>query len=461
MRHLTLLALAITFWAAGATAQTTNRHDLFGNYQQVTWQERDGLPKNTVVAIATTRDGYLWVGTYEGAARFDGVRFTLFNPSTTTGIGNSFVTSLLERRDGDLWLTTYGGGISRFSGGRFTQYSTRDGLSSDLGVCLFEDQAGTLWIGTDGGGVNALRDGHFTAYSIAEGLPGSIVRAIVDDGNGGLLVGTNQGIARIAGGFVSPFEGGAEIAHADVSTLTRSPDGSLWMATMNGRLYRADSSGVTEFGAEHGWTPDRVESLLADQQGRVWAGTSHHGLLRYAAGRFDSYTPADGLPSTRVLTTTQAVDNGLWIGTDGGLVRFQPKRVTVYTQRDGLSSDIVGSILQDAEGSVWAETGSGLTRFANGSFNALTANDGLPNGRAHLANSTDRHPLIYTSSGLARWRHDRFVQDADVPGIPVGSRWCGARGSRRYALARHPRRRSAPGSRRPRHAPRSERWPDR
>src|SRR4051812_36413156 len=127
-RSATLVVLiASTLLTAGAIAQSMGGHDVFGNYQQVTWQERDGLPQNTVTTIATTRDGYLWMGTYEGAVRFDGARFTLFNPSTTTGIGNSFVTSLLERRDGDLWLATYGGGVSRLSAGRFTQYSARDG----------------------------------------------------------------------------------------------------------------------------------------------------------------------------------------------------------------------------------------------------------------------------------------------------------------------------------------------
>ena len=86
MRHIVILIIASTLWAASATAQSTSRNVVFGRYQQVNWQERDGLPQNTVLAVATTRDGYLWVGTYEGAARFDGVRFTLFNPSTTTGI---------------------------------------------------------------------------------------------------------------------------------------------------------------------------------------------------------------------------------------------------------------------------------------------------------------------------------------------------------------------------------------
>ena len=109
MRPIVFSIVAAVFSAASAAAQPVSGTRAFGRYQQVNWQERDGLPQNTVLAVTTTRDGYVWVGTYEGAVRFDGVRFTLFNPSTTTGIGNSFVTSLLERRDGDLWLATYGG----------------------------------------------------------------------------------------------------------------------------------------------------------------------------------------------------------------------------------------------------------------------------------------------------------------------------------------------------------------
>ena len=131
MRYIIYLIIASTCWPAGATAQPASRN-VFERYQQFNWQERDGLPQNTVLAVAATRDGYLWLGTYEGAARFDGVRFTLFNPSTTTGIGNSLVTALLERRDGDLWLATYGGGVSRLSGGQFTQYAMRDGLAGDF-----------------------------------------------------------------------------------------------------------------------------------------------------------------------------------------------------------------------------------------------------------------------------------------------------------------------------------------
>ena len=391
---------------------------MFGQYQQLNWQEREGLPQNTVLAVTTTRDGYLWVGTYEGAARFDGVRFTLFNPSTTTGIGNSFVTSLFERRDGSLWLATYGGGVSSLSSGRFTQYSTRDGLSSDFALCLFEDGAGTLWIGTDGGGVNTLSKGRVAAYTAAQGLPSNLVRAIVDDGHGGLLIGTSRGIARIADGRVSPYEGRADVAHADISTLARPSDGSLWVAPMSGGLFRIDSRGVTEFGPDHGLTNDRVLSLLADEEGRMWVGTSQNGVFRYSSGRFERYAEADGFPGARVPVMARGVDNDLWIGTDGGLVRLKTPRFKVYTRQDGLAGDFVGGIFQDAEGSIWAETGHRLTRFVNGAFKVLTASDGLPDGRIRLASSAARFPFVYTGSGLARWTHDRFVQARDLAGLP-------------------------------------------
>ena len=130
--HIIVCIIANMLGPASASAQSMGGNGVFGRYQQSNWQERDGLPQNTVLAVTTTRDGYLWVGTYEGAARFDGVRFTLFNPSTTTGIGNSMVTSLLERRDGNLWLATYGGGVSRLSGGQFTQYAIRRPCSTSM-----------------------------------------------------------------------------------------------------------------------------------------------------------------------------------------------------------------------------------------------------------------------------------------------------------------------------------------
>jgi ligand-binding sensor domain-containing protein len=396
-------------------------NSVFGRYQQVHWQERDGLPQNTILSITTTRTGYLWLGTYEGAARFDGVRFTLFNPSNTTGLGNALVYSILERRNDELWLATYGGGVSRFADGRFTQFTMREGLSSDYTACLYEDRAGTLWIGTVGGGVDRYHDGRFTAFTMEHGLPSDTVRGLVEDDEGGMLVGTSRGVARIADGRVTSYPA-AQVASLDVRTLARAADGSLWVAGMTGGLYRVQAGVVTEFGPRHGLTNNIVESLYAGADGVVWVGTTGAGLFRYTADRFVPYATADGLPGGRVPVVTQGIDGAVWLGTDSGLVRLKPPRLTVYSTRDGLADDYIGDILEDASGSAWIETSGRLNRFTRGAFTILTARDGLPDDSVRgLARGSDGFPLVYMqSTGLFRWtrERDRFVAvdtPADIP----------------------------------------------
>jgi ligand-binding sensor domain-containing protein len=169
VRLASISVVLASVFSAAAGAQTVAPNTVFGRYQQIYWQEQHGLPQNTVLALTATRDGYLWLGTYEGAVRFDGTRFAVFSPGNTPEIGNQQVPALIEDSAGTLWIATYGGGRTRFSNGRFTRFTTRDGLSSDYVLCLFEDSDGTLWIGTDGGGLNRWRDGRFTR---GDALPG-------------------------------------------------------------------------------------------------------------------------------------------------------------------------------------------------------------------------------------------------------------------------------------------------
>src|SRR5689334_17342535 len=74
------------------------------NYSIRNWQTEDGLPQNSVTAIVQTRDGYLWLGTYSGLVRFDGVRFTVFDSDNTPSLKNARVTGLFEDAEGTLWI---------------------------------------------------------------------------------------------------------------------------------------------------------------------------------------------------------------------------------------------------------------------------------------------------------------------------------------------------------------------
>jgi uncharacterized membrane protein len=121
---LTLSALL----PASVAAQNIGPHRVYGRYQQTVWQEQHGLPQNTVFAITRTRAGYLWLGTQDGAARFDGVQFTAYDATNTREIQGTIVFSALEDRAGVLWLATDNGGLTRYEHGRFTTLTTADGL---------------------------------------------------------------------------------------------------------------------------------------------------------------------------------------------------------------------------------------------------------------------------------------------------------------------------------------------
>src|SRR5438105_13852151 len=173
---------------ANVRGQTLSTHKALGRYQQLIWQDQHGLPQNGVLAILRTRDGYLWLGTIEGAARFDGVRFVVFDNNNTPGIKSNQILSLAEDRWGSLWLGAVSGGLTRYTAGRFRLYTTREGLSSDFVRCLLADRAGNLWIGTRGGGLNLFRDERFTAYTTRDGLPSDQLLTMAEDPHGAAVL---------------------------------------------------------------------------------------------------------------------------------------------------------------------------------------------------------------------------------------------------------------------------------
>ena len=116
----------------------------------------DGLPQNTVKVIRQTRDGYLWLATEEGLVRFDGMRFTVFDSTSTPEMRAGFVSSILEDAAGTLWIGTKGGLLS-YRGGRFTAYDLPD--TPSLQVFALAPAAEGVWLAAGDVGLLQLRDG--------------------------------------------------------------------------------------------------------------------------------------------------------------------------------------------------------------------------------------------------------------------------------------------------------------
>ena len=211
-------------------------------YSRRVWQSSEGLPEDFTQAFAQTPDGYLWIGTSGGLARFDGVRFAVFNSSNEAAFGDDSVYSLLTARDGTLWAGTDGGGLIRYQQGAFRAFGAAEGLTNPFVRVLFEDRAGRLWVGTDRG-LFRLDGETLQRVDDRNGAPAMSVHAICEDREGRLLVG-GVGLLVLNGAQVSHYSSTESRADNSIRTIRETRDGAVWIGTIAG-LRRIDG-GIRE-----------------------------------------------------------------------------------------------------------------------------------------------------------------------------------------------------------------------
>ena len=309
MQRIILLLLGLCFLIEGQVqGQTLSTHRALGRYQQLLWQDQHGLPQNGVLDILQTRDGYLWLGTIEGAVRFDGVRFVVFDNINTPQFKSNQILSLAEDRAGNLWLGAVSGGLTRLTNGRFRLYTTDNGLSSDFVRCLLADRAGNVWIGTRGGGLNLFRNERFTAYTTRDGLPSDHILTLAEDPSGGIWIGTSKGLARFDQGRFTTYTTSDGLPHERVNALwpEASEDGIVvWVGTGNGLCQLRQGRFVVQTIPGQSRVNGSVTALYKDRQHNLWVGTQADGLFLLRGGRFNQYSIREGLPSDTVLALYQ------------------------------------------------------------------------------------------------------------------------------------------------------------
>jgi len=370
-----LLLLELT-WSGAALALDPEK--AITQYLHQVWQIEDGLPSNVIPAIVQTRDGYLWLGTEGGLVRFDGVRFTVFNPESTETIKSYSVESLCEGQDGSLWIGT-AGGLIRLKDGQFTTYTTKDGLPDNRVTAISEDREGNLWIATYGGELSRLlRNGTITTHSTQAGWPGGAVISIYRDREGNLWIGTSVGLVHLSGEKFTTYPMQGDLPKKPVRPIYEDRRGNLWIGTEGGGLYRFKDGRVIRFTTSDGLSHNYVRAIYEDREGNLWIGTYGRGLNRLKDRQFTRFTTKDGLSDDRILAICEDREGSLWIGTyGGGLNRFKDGKLTTYTTQEGLSHDWAYSIYEDRAGNLWVGTKGGLNRFKDGTVTTYTTKDGL------------------------------------------------------------------------------------
>lgn len=411
-------AVAILAAAAAGRAHALDPDLAVTQYVQTVWRAPASLPHDDVTSVVQTRDGYLWVGTVEGLARFDGVRSVVFEKANTPALANNWVRALLEDRAGRLWIGTFGGGLVCREGGRFVRVGASRGMPSDVVNALFEDAAGRVWAGTLGAGFFRLDDGRFVREKGTEASFASTVRAFAQDASGTLWIGTQSGLFKLDRGVLTRLTRADGLTDDAVLSLAADAEG-LWIGTESGGVNRLLNGRITAIGTREGLTHDRVWSLALDHDGNLWIGTDGGGLNRLSRGRLTAFTTRNGLTSDYVWAIREDREGGLWVATNGGgLNRLKNGRVVCLTTREGLPSDFLWAVLRGRDGSLYLGTeDAGLARVKDGRVATFGAREGLLGSARVLLERRDGALWIGGSRGLHELREGR-VRAVSLPGLP-------------------------------------------
>jgi ligand-binding sensor domain-containing protein/signal transduction histidine kinase len=369
------------------------------------WQVKDGLPGDSVRAIDQAIDGRLWIATFGGLVRYDGIAFKAVAVPDELKLALADVNQVLAVRDGSVWLGSYHHGPMRFEGGTTRSFGAADGLPEGaVAEALSEDDEGHVWMASP----HALwkyADDRFVARPVRD-LAGVRITLLAIDAQGTPWLGTTTGLYAVvgdrlrrpdgipitapvtamhidarrvlwvaAGGELFAVEGGKVARRLDrtaglpavaIAHIEHDDDGNLWLASPAG-LVRVREGHAGVFPLREGDPPDNVTAVKIDRERGLWLGRHAAGLVHLTDRTLDTHAGPPGLEGTEPLAVCQDDDGAMWFGTHGrGAVRWTGGRATWVTARDGLPADVVTAILPDGAGAVWLGTHEGLVRWHAG-----------------------------------------------------------------------------------------------
>jgi len=430
------------------------------NYFARSWKTENGLPDNAVTAVVQTRDGYLWIGTYGGLVRFDGVNFTVFNSANTPGLQSDRVTSLYdEEAQGTLWIGHERGDLTRYSEREFESLAVHEtgvrrkipaiGADSDGDIWMLNEEGtlvrgrdgatcalpnsdgmaemardgqGNLWI-TSGGQLARLEKGRLTMLSNTNDSNGvgGYVQGICPSRDGGLWV-VSDGQVRKWGGQAMVEYRGTNPCNATVVAMLETKSGVLAMGTSSDGLYLLFSNrAVLHFSQANGFPNNWIRCLYEDREGTLWVGAGSTGLTALRPGKIESLDAPDNWQGRVALSVTTAKDGAIWVGSEGaGLYRFLDGEWKHFTESAGLSNLYVWCISEDWKGRMWAGTwGGGMLMQQGDHFIVPPGLENLNVPMPAILQTSEGVTWIGTASGLVRYENGMVKWFGEKDGLKV------------------------------------------
>ncbi len=391
------------------------------------WSTKEGLPSDSINDIIQDRTGYIWIGTFNGLVKFDGIKFITFSKYENQGFESNSVTSIIEDKDGSIWIGTNGEGISRYNKNKFTMFKNKilmnkvirslsidksgtlwigtgnglltadrrgnisiplNGQFNEQNIeSLYHDPDGQMWISTERGGLSVFSKGSLKNLPVLESLKNTVVSAVIKDKEKNIWIGTkNSGLFIIKAGVLSNFKNNRKFKANTITSILKGMHGCIWISTDSG-LFRYSNNNFNSYGEKDGLSDNQVSKILEDKEGSIWIATSRGGINKLSNGKFVALTSLQGLISDKVNSIFQDGENTFWIGTDGGLSIVSNGKIVSSSITKYLRGVRIRHINKDSIGRIWISTYSdlGLVTYFKGRISNFTIEDGLSSNRCRVS----------------------------------------------------------------------------
>ncbi len=395
-RAVLVAAVIVLFASTGLWALDPQKQ--IGQYVHARWTSERGLPGEAVYQILQSKDGYLWVRTGSGLARFDGVRFV----SMDAVIGNESVKAIAMGAEGDLLVRTNSKTLI-YKNGYFSDYLPPRALPDGDIVTIFESRGHEVLLGSDDF-IYLLQD---TGTRMLRQGTGA-VKSLVQDGDGGVWISGVDALYSYNHGLLSAPMYAWTGAHKHLYLSSLAVDHhlhDLWLGTSDG-LYVKESKSSLLKRVSPNVVDDDILDIFEDHQDNLWMGTSNSGLVRKTAdGKVSSFKSVDGLTDNTVLSIFEDREGGLWVGTASGLDHFRDPKLTTLTMKEGLPSNVARTIFESHSGELFAFCYGGRPAIIkNGQATEVSEKGGMPFRKGAVFESRDGSVWTNTDNGLGRFK---------------------------------------------------------
>lgn len=378
--HFFLLSLClISFLFISTSVQAQERLALnpkkpLSQYIIDNWATAEGLPSKTLTTVLQTKDGYLWIGTYNGLLQFDGAKFKTYTKEQFPVFKTNSFTEITENKEGVLYVGTGASGLFKFEHGVFTKIGGAKGANRPVESIFFAEN-GSIWVGTRGDGVYI--------YNTEDAAPVKFTKQ-------------------------------PSLNNISVSAIVKDQKDNKWLATEGNGLVKMGQEGVKTFTTEDGLCSDQVMDVFVDDEGIIWISTTK-GVNYIDEQGLKTLKGTKNFPINRIIEDAY---HSIWIASTKGVFRLngQSKDLEFISDKDGLPHRNIIDINTDREGSIWmASYRAGLCRLKDARFENFSIKNGLSAKTiSSVAELQSKSILVATGAGKLHLIEDNQVKDVRI-----------------------------------------------